>query len=109
MTNDKLKMTNEGINYLYNIAKRYHHLTFAIGHLTLIMALAFSMVSCAAEKEKPLETVRVERGNILAQIPSTGIVMPRNRLEIKPPLAGRVIVSWSKRDKVLEKVKSWPG
>ena len=37
-----------------------------------------------------METVTVTRGNILACIPSTGIVTPRNRLEIKPPVAGRI-------------------
>lgn len=30
------------------------------------------------------------RGNLVASIPSTGVVTPRNRLEIKPPVAGRI-------------------
>lgn len=34
--------------------------------------------------------VRVERGDLNVTILSTGIVQPENRLEIKPPIAGRV-------------------
>lgn len=48
------------------------------------------LVACAPNAEKPLETAKVSRGNILAQLPTTGIVIPRNRLGIKPPVAGRV-------------------
>jgi hypothetical protein len=44
MTNDKLKMTNEG-KYLINIAKRFLNLTLVICHLTLLVSLA-----SAAEK-----------------------------------------------------------
>lgn len=46
--------------------------------------------SCAGKQEEQLKTVKVERGSIRAQVPSTGIVEPRNRLEIKPPIAGRI-------------------
>lgn len=108
MTNDKLsrfsgipkhikynnketgKIKNGGVNYIYKIAKRYLHLTFVIGHLTLVVALALTLVSCAGEKEAALQTVKVKLGSIKAQIPSTGTVEPRNRLEIKPPIAGRI-------------------
>jgi len=48
------------------------------------------LASCAPKKEKPLEIVSVTRGNIESSIPATGTVMPRNRLEIKPPVAGRI-------------------
>ncbi|MBN3033626.1 MAG: efflux RND transporter periplasmic adaptor subunit [Candidatus Saganbacteria bacterium] len=34
--------------------------------------------------------VKVARGELAAFIPSTGVVTPRNRLEIKPPFAGRI-------------------
>jgi len=39
MTNDQLKMTNEGMPSAYhfnNVAQRHINLTFVIGHLTLI-------------------------------------------------------------------------
>jgi membrane fusion protein, macrolide-specific efflux system len=52
--------------------------------------LVISLVGCAPSKEKPLQTAKVAKGNILAQLPVTGIVVPRNRLEIKPPVGGRV-------------------
>lgn len=55
-----------------------------------ILFLVFSLVGCAGEKEETLQTVKVERGAIKAQISTTGIVEPRNRLEIKPPVAGRI-------------------
>ncbi len=57
----------------------------------LILVLGIMLLtSCAAKKEKPLEIVKVTRGSILSSIPATGTVMPRNRLEIKPPVAGRI-------------------
>jgi macrolide-specific efflux system membrane fusion protein len=54
--------------------------------LLLLMAVS----SCAAKEEAPLQKVKVKLGSIMAQIPSTGTVEPRNRLEIKPPIAGRI-------------------
>ncbi len=98
MTNDKtcpersegLKMTNEGINYLNNIAQRYKHLTFVIGHLTLLLFLVFSLSSCAEKEQESYKTVKAKLGAIKAELPSTGIVQPRNRLEVKPPIAGRI-------------------
>ncbi|MFH1684297.1 MAG: efflux RND transporter periplasmic adaptor subunit [Candidatus Margulisiibacteriota bacterium] len=55
-----------------------------------ILTLGFMMVSCAGEKAEPLKTVKVQLGSIKAEVPSTGIVEPRNRLEIKPPISGRI-------------------
>lgn len=46
--------------------------------------------ACQKAKEKPPEKVQVTRGHILAELPTTGVVVPRNRLEIKPPVSGRV-------------------
>jgi len=37
-----------------------------------------------------LREVTVERGDLTVTILATGVVQPRNRLEIKPPIAGRV-------------------
>ncbi|MFH0887239.1 MAG: HlyD family efflux transporter periplasmic adaptor subunit [bacterium] len=57
-----------------------------------ILGLIMFVASCTSttKEEKPLETVKVTIGNIMAQIPSSGQVMPRNRLEIKPPISGRI-------------------
>jgi membrane fusion protein, macrolide-specific efflux system len=75
----KVKSQNKGVN-IFN-----KYITFAF----LIFTFAF-ILGCAPSKEKPLETAKVTKGNILAQLPVTGIVVPRNRLEIKPPVAGRI-------------------
>ena len=63
-----------------------YELRIIVFFIILIIALG----GCAQKKEKPLEIVKVTRGNILSSIPATGTVMPRNRLEIKPPVAGRI-------------------
>lgn len=59
--------------------------------LALIMAVVL-VSSCTGKKEKPAEVVRVSRGSITASIPSVGEVMPRNRVEIKPVVTGRIEV-----------------
>ena len=56
----------------------------------VILLSLLILSSCAPSKEKPPEVVKVSRGDIFAGISATGIVTPRNRLEIKPPVAGRV-------------------
>ncbi len=61
--------------------------------LKVVLALSFLAmlaVGCGGKAEKTPETVSVKRGAIKAQIPTTGQVEPRNRLEIKPPVAGRI-------------------
>ncbi len=55
-----------------------------------ILILGFTLSSCVGKQEEPLKTVKVKLGSIKAEVPSTGIVEPRNRLEIKPPIAGRL-------------------
>lgn len=42
------------------------------------------------ENAEPYGLVKVERGNIEVTVESTAEVRPQNRLEIKPPIAGRV-------------------
>jgi len=74
MTNDKPQTTNYKWKYCFGI---------------VLMLLLF-LVSCGQKDNKPLEIVKVERGNVLAQLPASGNVTPRNRLAIKPPVAGRV-------------------
>ena len=55
-----------------------------------VILIAAFLSSCAGKKEKPLDTAKVIRGNISASIPCVGIVSPRNRIEIKPAVSGRV-------------------
>ncbi|HTY13932.1 MAG TPA: HlyD family efflux transporter periplasmic adaptor subunit [Candidatus Omnitrophota bacterium] len=59
--------------------------------ILLLSAAALGLSACApGSQEKAPESLKVGRGDILAIIPSNGTVMPYNRLEIKPPIAGRV-------------------
>ena len=60
------------------------------GIIVLLLSGILFMPSCAGKSEKALETVLVTRGAIKAQTPTTGVVEPRNRLEIKPPVSGRI-------------------
>ncbi|MFH1386240.1 MAG: efflux RND transporter periplasmic adaptor subunit [bacterium] len=88
---EKLKIKNGGIAARYDLDKNiYQHFSFFIFNFSLIVLLTLSLTSCAPKKEKPLEIVEVTKGSIQSSIPSTGTVMPRNRLEIKPPVAGRI-------------------
>lgn len=57
---------------------------------SLLLLMLLFLVSCGGEKDQPMEMVKVVKGSIRAQIPSVGVVEPRNRLEIKPPISGRI-------------------
>ena len=63
---------------------------FDIRTLAGLIGLVLLLSSCSGKSEEPLKTVKVEKGTIKAEVPSTGIVQPRNRLEIKPPISGRI-------------------
>ncbi|OFZ13216.1 MAG: macrolide transporter [Bdellovibrionales bacterium GWA2_49_15] len=60
----------------------------------LILCAIVVIAVFALKKKGPLEItyreVQVARGNIVVTILATGTVQPDNRLEIKPPVAGRV-------------------
>jgi len=57
----------------------------------ILSMMAIVLISgCGGKNAKPLETSTVVKGTIRAQIPTTGDVEPRNRLEIKPPVSGRI-------------------
>jgi macrolide-specific efflux system membrane fusion protein len=112
MTNDEIRMTNEKIKKESSpanakatplsifdgegggklLCQRGVRWRFSILGLFVIcnLVLGISLQGCSAKSEKPLETAKVARGNISAELPASGIVIPRNRLEIKPPVAGRV-------------------
>jgi macrolide-specific efflux system membrane fusion protein len=66
---------------------------YIVGILTLgfgILSLGFIASGCGGKGGERLEIVEVKTGEILSSIPATGTVMPRNRLEVKPPIAGRI-------------------
>ncbi len=60
------------------------------GVIVLLLSAILFMPSCGGKAAKQQETVSIMRGSIKAQIPTTGTVEPYNRLEIKPPVAGRI-------------------
>ena len=62
----------------------------AISIVFCVFTFAFLLSSCSQKAETPLKKVTVMKGNILAQLPTTGVVIPRNNLSIKPPVAGRI-------------------
>lgn len=60
--------------------------------IVFVVALAGAGYAFYQKKSKPAETFRevtIERGDIATTIVATGTVQPENRLEIKPPIAGR--------------------
>ena len=57
--------------------------------LALITVIAGGIYYWTREASSPPREVRVERGNLEITILATGDVKPENRLELKPPLAGR--------------------
>lgn len=62
----------------------------AVGVVALL-ALGAAFLWRGREETGPvLREVAVERGDLAVTILTTGVVQPRNRLEIKPPIAGRV-------------------
>ena len=69
----------------------------------VLFLLIVLLTACAGEKEE-IKVVKVARGNIRAEISTTGIVEPRNYLEIKPSLAGRI-----EKVAVREGQKVWKG
>ncbi len=64
----------------------------AFGLLALLSGICAVVFVHLASKKDQSEYDRhsVTRGNIRASVLSTGLVKPENRLEIKPPIAGRI-------------------
>lgn len=62
----------------------------AAGALAVIAVAAWWLVRGDASSTDGMRPVAVARGDIAESILATGTVQPENRLEIKPPIAGRV-------------------
>lgn len=58
--------------------------------LISVLILAVMVSSCAKSKDQDLKKATVQKGSIKTAITTVGEVIPRNRLEIKPPIGGRV-------------------
>jgi len=61
-----------------------------IGLIALIAVVASSFIFAKKAPEPEFEEVAVTREDIEIKITATGGVQPQNRLEIKPPVAGRI-------------------
>ena len=49
-----------------------------------------SLAGCGQKPKKAFEVTQIARGSIQALVSTTGTVAPYHRLEIKPPIAGRI-------------------
>ncbi|MCX5725638.1 MAG: efflux RND transporter periplasmic adaptor subunit [Candidatus Saganbacteria bacterium] len=58
--------------------------------IVVFIFIPLILSSCGKKAEQAAQVVKVKIGNIKAQIPVDGTVEPFNRLEIKPPVAGRI-------------------
>ncbi len=60
--------------------------------VAILFLFGIVLVGCGGgnTKKTSQEVMKVTKGNILASIPASGSVTPRNRLELKPPVAGRI-------------------
>lgn len=76
----------------------------AIVLILVIAGVAIYKFSTGKERVNYKE-VPVERGDLLITIQSTGTVSPQNRLEIKPPIAGRIEEVLVKEGDVVKKGK----
>ncbi|PIQ82134.1 MAG: RND transporter [Candidatus Omnitrophica bacterium CG11_big_fil_rev_8_21_14_0_20_64_10] len=58
--------------------------------LAVAVSLGWSWFSRPREGAGASETVHAARGEIRSTVSATGVVLPKNRLEVKPPVNGRI-------------------
>ncbi len=61
-----------------------------IGASLILLLIIFMLWRRSSEEKAGFQEIVVKRGDIQATVLSTGIVQPENRLEIKPPISGRI-------------------
>lgn len=64
--------------------------TGIIAAIVLLLAVGLYFGLRKSESKQSYRKYKVSRGDIVQRVQSTGTVSPQNRLEIKPPVAGRV-------------------
>ncbi len=64
--------------------------TLAAVLLMLVVGGAYGIWRYTAEPAPAYRELTITRGDIDVTVLATGVVQPSNRLEIKPPIAGRV-------------------
>lgn len=66
-------------------------LGLALAGVAIALMIGYFVSRSSSQSSKiSYKKMRVERGDLNVTILSTGVVQPENRLEIKPPIAGRV-------------------
>ena len=93
---------------MMEIFHKYRHVIVATASVAIIGGGVFYWR--AHRQEQPVyREVVVARGNIEATILSTGVVQPKNRLEIKPPIAGRAETILVEEGQVVKKgqIMAW--
>ncbi len=75
---------------------RYSKKTLAVAAAVLVLVVAGIRWNAARNNAPTFRSVQVARGDLQVTVLATGTVQPQNRLEMKPPVAGRV-------DKILVK------
>ncbi len=78
---------------------------FWIGLLIFLAVLSTCLYFMFRTKSTPVayHSVQVAKGDLRATVLSTGVVQPENRLEIKPPVSGRIEKVFVKEGQNLEK------
>lgn len=66
------------------------HIAWAAALILILVVLVVFLRRDRSGSDTAYREIKVERGDIATTILSTGTVQPENRLEIKPPIAGRV-------------------
>lgn len=69
------------------LARRKIRIAAAAAFIAAAGALAWTQTRTASPQYRPITVVR---GEIRSRVLTTGVIQPENRLEIKPPIAGRV-------------------
>jgi len=75
----------------------------ATGGVIVFIAVWWFFLRAPDEQAVTYRPAAVKRGDIEQTIVSTGVVQPRNRLEIKPPIAGRIEVVLVREGDVVRK------
>ncbi len=73
------------------------------GGIVLLFVVVALVFGGGDDKKVTYQTVVVERGDLTTVILSTGVVQPENRLDIKPPIAGRTEIILVKEGDVVKK------
>lgn len=60
------------------------------GVIVVLCGVIFGALKFKRSEPKSYDEYQIKKGNLLITTVSTGTVQPKNRLEIKPPIAGRI-------------------